>query len=71
MNRIWLYRAFKSEDGRMKEFSAKFDKTAKQEYPGFVGTYETYYKYGAVDPREARWKVEISQKNRSCSNNKE
>lgn len=69
MNRIWLYRAFKSEEdyrkgepyfyevffdhGRMKEFSAKFDKTAKQEYPGFVGTYETYYKYGAVDPREA------------------
>lgn len=69
MDKIWLYRAFKSEEdykkgesyfhevfddhSRMKEFSAEFGKTAKQQYPDYVSTYEVYYKHGAVDPYEA------------------
>lgn len=69
MNKIWLYRAFKSEEDykkgesyfhevfddhtRMKEFSAEFGKTAKQQYPDYVSSYEIYYKHGTIDPKEA------------------
>jgi len=69
MNKIWLYRAFKSEEDykkgesyfhevfddhtRMKEFSAEFGKTAKQQYSDYVSSYEIYYKHGTVDPKEA------------------
>lgn len=69
MNKIWLYRAFKSEEDykkgesyfhevfddhqRMKNFSAEFSKTARQQYPDCVTTYDVYYKHGAVDLKEA------------------
>lgn len=69
MNKIWLYRAFKSEEDykkgesyfhevfddhqKMKNFSAEFSKTARQQYPDCVSTYDVYYKHGAVDPYQA------------------
>lgn len=68
MNKIWLFRAFKSEEDyqkgesyanevfddyqKLKNFSAVFSKAAKPKYPGYLSTYDIYFKDGTVDPKE-------------------